>query len=108
MECPEFLPLGSIVIVRGSAKKIMIVSRGVALAQQEGMRYYDYGACLYPEGLMGDTVLYFNHEGIHKVVSEGYADEENDIILENLAESLKHVEIEKGDPAPVPAPAGAK
>ena len=104
MKTPDFLPLGSIVIVRGSTKKLMIISRGLALSQDIGLRYYDYGACLYPEGLMGDTVIYFNHEGIQKVVHEGYADDENDLALESLAESLKYVEIEKGDPAPLKAP----
>lgn len=104
MECPEFLPLGSIVIVRGSTKKIMVISRGLVLAQDEGMRYYDYGACLYPEGLMGDTLVYFNHEGIQRVVHEGYADDENGLVLENLARSLKYVEVEKGNPAPLEKP----
>lgn len=107
METPDFLPLGSIVIVRGSTKKLMVISRALALSQDVGMRYYDYGACLYPEGLMGDTVVYFNHEGIQKVVQKGYADKENDLVLENLAESLKYVDIEKGDPEPLKAPASA-
>lgn len=107
MECPDFLPLGSIVVVKGSTKKLMVISRGLALAQREGVRYYDYGACLYPEGLMGDAVVYFNHEGIQRVVHEGFADEENVLALESLAESLRYVEIEKGDPAPLEAPGRA-
>lgn len=104
MECPEFLPLGSIVIVRGNTKKLMIISRGLAVSQDEGMRYYDYGACLYPEGLMGDKVVYFNHEAVQKTVHEGYADEDDGLMLDNLSKALEHVEIEKGDPAPLKAP----
>lgn len=101
MEAPDFLPLGSIVVVRGNTKKVMIISRGLALAQDEGPRYYDYGACLYPEGLMGDAVIYFNHEGIQKIVHEGYVDEDETLILDSLGESLKYITIEKGDPVPL-------
>lgn len=104
METPDFLPLGSICIIKGNTKKLMIVSRGIALSQEVGMRYYDYGACLYPEGIMGDTIAYFNHEGIQKVVFEGFRDDDEVLMLDNLATSLKHVEMEKGDPAPLQAP----
>lgn len=104
MEAPDFLPLGSIVIIKGSTKKVMIITRGIALSQEGGLRYYDYGGCLYPEGLVGDAVLYFNHEGIQKVVFEGYLDEDNDLVLANLAESLRYVEIEKGNPEPFRVP----
>lgn len=100
VETPDFLPLGSVVIVKGSTKKVMIIARAVAIPQEGSVRYYDYGGCLYPEGLLGDRVIYFNCEGVQKVVHEGYADEENELILETLKENLAYVQIEKGDPKP--------
>lgn len=100
MNAPEFLPLGSVVIVKGSTKKLMVISRAIAVPQNEGTRYYDYGACLYPEGLLGDQLAYFNHDAIQKVVFEGYENEENELILETLKENLSKVSIKKGDPAP--------
>ncbi len=100
MNVPEFLPLGTVAIVKGSTKKLMIISRAVAIPQEEGLRYYDYGACLYPEGLLGDKLAYFNHDAIQKVVAKGYEDEENELILETLKENLSGVTMEKGDPAP--------
>ncbi len=107
MNAPEFLPLGSVVIVKGSTKKLMVISRAIAIPQNEGARYYDYGACLYPEGLLGDQLAYFNHDAIQKVVFEGYENEENELILETLKENLSKVSIKKGDPTPFdPAPIG--
>ena len=100
MESPEFLPLGSIVAVKGNVKKLMIIARGLALMQPEGQRYYDYGACLYPEGLIGDKVIYFNHEAINKTFYKGFIDDDEAMALENLADTLKYVTLEKGDPQP--------
>jgi hypothetical protein len=104
MESPEFLPLGSVCSVKGNTKKLMVIARGLALQQDDGVRYFDYGACLYPEGLIGDQLAYFNHDAIQRVVAEGYADEDDALHLEALAESLSHVEMKKGDPAPYKMP----
>jgi len=100
MEAPDFLPLGSVVSVRGNTKKMMVIARGLALKQEDELKYIDYGACLYPEGMIGDTVIYFNHEAIQKVVHEGYSDDDNKLHLETLTESLKNVTLEKADPKP--------
>ena len=100
METPEFLPLGSIVVVRGNTKKMMVIARGLALKQEGEFKYFDYGGCLYPEGMLGDAVIYFNHNAIQRVVSEGYTDDDNALHLETLNENLKDVDIEKGDPPP--------
>lgn len=37
---------------------------------------FDYGACLYPEGVVGENLIYFNHEDIFKIVQEGYTNDE--------------------------------
>ncbi|EOB30590.1 hypothetical protein D065_10939, partial [Streptococcus mitis 13/39] len=59
----------------------------------------DYGACLYPEGMVGDSLIYFNDEDIFKVVQEGYSDEDNDLMLENIAAVIDQTEIPKGNVA---------
>ena len=46
---------------------------------------FDYGACLYPEGVVGENLIYFNHEDIFKIVQEGYTNDENELMLENIA-----------------------
>lgn len=61
MEAINFLPLGSIVSVKGNPKKILIIARGLATNFKGKTYYFDYGGCTYPEGLIGDAVAYFNH-----------------------------------------------
>lgn len=91
-EKKEFLPLGSIVLLNGSVKKLMILARGAFTNIKGKQRFFDYGACTYPEGVIGDTMLYFNGKDIVKVVSRGYSDEEEDLMQENL---MRNVELLK-------------
>lgn len=71
----ELLPLGSIVILNGGFKKLMIIGRKIL--QGENEKLYDYLGCLYPEGDIGDEYKFiFNHEDIDKVIFKGYEDEE--------------------------------
>ena len=91
------LPLGSLVILKGNTKKMMIVSRVIAVPVKGEVYRFDYGACLYPEGLMGDSLIYFNQEDILKVVQEGYTDDDNAIMLENIDHILNTTDIPKGN-----------
>lgn len=75
-----FLPLGSIVILKGSVKKLLVVSRGSIV---EG-DFFDYGAFMYPEGMIDTNIAYFNHDDILKIVHEGFTDDDNDLVLEIL------------------------
>ncbi|GAB2024482.1 DUF4176 domain-containing protein [Lactovum odontotermitis] len=78
-----FLPIGSIVILKGALKKLMIVNRASVL---EG-KYFDYGAILYPEGLIDDNLAYFNQEDILKVVFEAYTDDDDVLMVEQLVQA---------------------
>jgi len=98
MEKVEYLPLGSIVIVRGGVKKAMIIARGLAAEIGTETNVFDYGGCLYPEGLLGDKILYFNHADIAKVVFEGFNDDDNAIMVENINNWLKDIKYERGNP----------
>ena len=75
-----FLPLGSVVILKGSVKKLVIVARGSIV---EG-DFFDYGAFMYPEGMIDANIAYFNGGDILKVVHEGYVDDDNGLVLEIL------------------------
>ncbi|MDG3131463.1 DUF4176 domain-containing protein [Streptococcus suis] len=92
----NMLPLGSIVILKGNTKKMMIISRVIAVPVKGEVYRFDYGACLYPEGVMGENLIYFNEEDIFKVIQEGYTDDDNDIMLENIDVILKTTDIPKG------------
>ncbi len=93
------LPLGSVVILKGNVKKMMIIARLIALPVKGQVYRFDYGACLYPEGMVGDRLIYFNHEDIFKVVQEGYTDDDNEIMLENIETMLQQTDIPKGNVA---------
>ncbi len=53
----------------------MITSR-MPLSNEKGViGYYDYGACLYPDGQTGQETYFFNNEDIKEVCFEGYCDD---------------------------------
>lgn len=95
MSQQAFLPIGTIVILKGSEKKMMIVSRLVTTSIEEVV-YFEYGACAYPEGMVGDTVRYFNSDEIVHVVHQGFADGEDVALQERLIEVLEHIQMMKG------------
>lgn len=49
--------------------------------------------------MVGDSLIYFNDEDIFKVVQEGYSDEDNDLMLENIAAVIDQTDIPKGNVA---------
>ena len=93
----KMLPLGSVVILKGNVKKMMIIARLIALPVKGQVYRFDYGACPYPEGMVGDSLIYFNQEDIFKVVQEGYTDDDNEIMLENIEAMLQQTDIPKGN-----------
>lgn len=101
IDCPDFLPLGSVVRIKGSQKTLMVISRGMAVDRDErGKEYYDYGMCLYPEGLIRDTVVYSNHDCIEEVLFRGFQNDDDAAIVAQMQEVLPKVDIPKGNPQP--------
>ncbi|MBS7576416.1 MULTISPECIES: DUF4176 domain-containing protein [unclassified Enterococcus] len=92
-EQKEYLALGSIVILKGAIKKVMIISRGNILNDQ----YYDYGAILYPEGMVDENIAYFNETDIIKVIHEGFRDEDDALILTTLSDAYAEYEAQAED-----------
>ena len=78
MNKERLLPIGSVVLVKGSIKKLVIVARGLAAKENEGLKIYDYGAVTYPEGLVGENLLNFDADSIEEVIYEGYSDEDEE------------------------------
>ena len=78
-----FLPIGSIVLLKNGSKKVMIYGRLQRRVTDEIT--YDYIACLYPEGNIGEDYMYlFNHEDIETVVFRGYSDAEEEAYVTEL------------------------
>lgn len=71
----QYLPLGSVVLLKGGNKKIMIYGRKQK-AVDTG-KEWDYIACPYPEGNINENYMYlFNNEQVAKVYFLGYQDED--------------------------------
>ena len=71
----EYLPIGSVVLLKNGSKKVMIYGRK-QLAVENGQEF-DYVACLYPEGNINDDYTFlFNNENIEQIVFKGFSDEE--------------------------------
>jgi|GEM_PF-710804 len=86
-----FLPLGSVVILKGSVKKLLIVSRGSVVENV----FYDYGAFLYPEGMIDANVAYFDHRDVLKVVQEGYTDDADELVVEILNDAYAQFQAQR-------------
>ncbi len=97
MEEKRFLPLGSVVVVEGGIKKMLIIARGAFANIKGEVKYFDYGACTYPEGVIGDAMLYFDHDKIQSVVCEGYRNEEEEQMQKNLIQNIEKIKEQIGD-----------
>ena len=93
----DYLPLGSIVVVNGGVKKYVIVARGIQVKINGENNFFDYGACLYPEGMMGDQLMYFQHCNISKVVFQGFPDEDDKMMVENIQKTYENMRISHAD-----------
>ncbi len=94
----DFLPLGSVVILRGGTQKVVVNARGLVTMLTDPPSFFDYGGSLYPQGIMGDQILYFNHKDIAKVVFKGFSDEDDDMMVANINEWFAKAGYEHGTP----------
>lgn len=93
----DYLPLGSVVILNGGVQKILIDARGMVAANFNPPKFFDYGGSLYPQGIVGDQIMYFNHEDIKKVVFTGYTDDDDKMMVDNINEWFEKSGFEKGN-----------
>ena len=85
MKAKELLPIGSVVLLKGAKKKLMIIG-SKALAEDTGQKR-DYVAVLYPEGYLSRDVFFtFNHEEIDEVFFEGYDTPERQRFISKVEE----------------------
>ena len=71
MEKMDILPVGTFVQLKNDPKTYMIIGRGVMINEPEEAMA-DYSACMIPEGLINDNILYFDHGVIEKVIQLGW------------------------------------
>ena len=91
----EFLPIGSVVLLKGGNKRIMICGRIQAQAGSDII--YDYSACYYPEGIVDPkSMFFFNRDAIETVYFRGYEDQDELDYRHDVLDQLGELEIRDG------------
>jgi len=86
VKADEWLPIGSVVMLDGTPKTLMIMARFVYNSNTG--KYYDYCGCLYPEGFGERQYYFFNHDEIGFVASRGYEDEYEKLYREKVLDRI--------------------
>jgi hypothetical protein len=91
MDNKEFLPIGSVVKLKGAQKNLMVT--GYLSIIPETREEFDYCGCLWPIGYLDSkTLTLFNKNAIEKVIHEGYSDAEQKEFSQKLIELSKEIE----------------
>ncbi len=86
----KYLPIGSVVLLKGGEKRIMITGFA-SISPDTGDRIFDYSGCIFPEGFISyNQVCVFDHSQIDKIFYKGLEDEEqkkfNDLLNKKMFE----------------------
>lgn len=85
MDIQELLPIGSVVLLHGGKKRLMVY--GVKQTDAATGAIYDYIGVLYPEGNLGTEGHYFfNAQDIERVYFVGFNDGERQTFITALEE----------------------
>lgn len=92
-EYKKYLPVGSVVLLEGATKRLMITGF-CTMDNEHSDEIYDYSGCLYPEGMISsDETALFNHDQIKEVYFVGFVDEEEVAFKEKLNELVNAAQI---------------
>lgn len=82
----EFLPIGSVVLLKNGNKRLMIYGIIQSDSNSESEEY-DYIGVPYPEGNMGPEYQFlFYHKDIEEIYFRGFEDIERQAFMKNLEE----------------------
>lgn len=85
------LPIGSVVLLKNSTKKLMITGFAQVSADDPN-RIYDYVGCVFPEGFIGpDQTYLFDSHQIENVFFIGYQDQEQMAFKIRIDEALTEI-----------------
>ena len=81
----KFLPIGSVVLLKDSTKRVMIV--GLKKKQAGADKVWDYSGCLFPEGILDPEKLFLFDAGqIERLYFVGLQDTESMTFLRNVGQ----------------------
>lgn len=93
----NLLPIGSVVLLKGGEKRLMVTGR---LASIGNSSLYEYTGCLYPEGLTkSDEIYFFNNDNVDRVYFIGFQDEE-EFAYKQFIDDLGELEVVDGKVVP--------
>ncbi len=94
----DFLPLGSVVNVKGMNRKIMIIEYLANVPEKvypvreddKDRKYFEYMGILWPDGDVDPTKrILFDHDDIDTVHFSGYINEESIELLNDLQKNME-------------------
>ena len=93
----KYLPIGSVVLLKGGTKKVMVTGF-CSIAEENQEKIYDYCGCIYPEGyLSSDEICLFDHDQIAEISFIGFENEEEKEFKESLVEVVQEFENSSAD-----------
>lgn len=81
------LPIGTVVLLKGATKKLMIT--GYYSKAADSNKIYTYNACIFPEGYMENTFCLFDANQIDEVFYKGLENEEFEKYTTNLSPKVE-------------------
>lgn len=75
------LPIGTVVLLEGGTRKVMIC--GYSSKSEDDEKVYDYNGCIFPEGFLENIYLLFNHDQIDDICFVGYKDDDYEEYVNN-------------------------
>ncbi len=95
----DLLPIGSVVLLKGGEKRIMICGRILTKAGEDTI--YDYSACYFPEGIVdAKHMFFFNNDAIERIFFIGFQDPE-ELSYQEMINSMGELTIKDGKIVPV-------
>jgi len=83
----SLLPIGTVVLLKGATKKLMIT--GYYSKAADSNKIYTYNACIFPEGYMENTFCLFDANQIDEVFYKGLENDEFEKYTNNLSPKVE-------------------
>lgn len=91
----DLLPIGSVVLLEGGNKRLMVCGRIVTKAGADMI--YDYVGCYFPEGIADPkNMFFFNRDAVQSVFFIGCQDQEELEFRHNVLDRLGELEVRDG------------
>lgn len=86
----KYLPIGSVVLLKGGTKKAMITGF-CSVSAEDKTKIYDYTGCVYPEGYLDfNEVCLFDHSQIETIYHLGFINDEEETFKKELEEMVEN------------------